>query len=170
MEAVLQTSMGCTVPLDNPPHPITRVVVIACLLHLIPTATFGYLEARPFTLAVSLLFRMITNKKGLYFNDLWKYASNQWTWVGGSTSTDKNGVYGTQGVASLFTYPGSRALSDGRFDSNGNFLLFGGVGQSGEDKMRLFTDSERILERHVGIYASSSTVNTHTNQQHSDKL
>lgn len=72
-------------------------------------------------------------------NDLWKYtpASNQWTWVGGSStgvlsrysSYGQPGVYGTLGVPAAENIPGGRYSSASWVDSQGNFWLFGGQGQ-----------------------------------------
>jgi hypothetical protein len=62
-------------------------------------------------------------------NDLWKYnpTNSQWTWVGGSSTIDADGVYGTQGVASSSNIPGARAQGVFWSDSSGNFWLMGGV-------------------------------------------
>ena len=63
-------------------------------------------------------------------NDLWKYSptTNQWTWVGGSTSTNVPGVYGTQGVGSSSNTPGARSGASSWTDNSGNLWLFGGGG------------------------------------------
>lgn len=65
-----------------------------------------------------------------YYCDLWKYsiASNNWTWVRGSSSPDQLGIYGTQGVSSASNNPGSRTNGAVWVDSNGNLYLFGGYG------------------------------------------
>lgn len=64
-------------------------------------------------------------------NDLWKYDPNAgtWTWIGGAKVGDTNGVYGTQGVASMSNVPGARVGATSWTDSAGNLWLFGGVGQ-----------------------------------------
>lgn len=65
------------------------------------------------------------------FNDLWKYSpvANEWTWVGGSSTTDASGVYGTQGVAAAANMPGARTLNNTVWtDASGNVWLFGGYG------------------------------------------
>jgi N-acetylneuraminic acid mutarotase len=43
-------------------------------------------------------------------NDLWQYdlATNNWTWLRGSSTINHFGVYGTQGVAHILNEPGSR--------------------------------------------------------------
>jgi hypothetical protein len=80
-------------------------------------------------------------------NDLWMYniASNQWTWVMGSTTANQTGVYGLQplvgppntttaaGTAGLTgatagIFPGSRWGASGWTDAGGDFWLFGGWG------------------------------------------
>jgi hypothetical protein len=63
-----------------------------------------------------------------YLNDLWKYASNEWTWVGGSNVANQPGTYGTQGTASMGNVPGSRVCSVGWTDATGTLWLFGGIG------------------------------------------
>jgi hypothetical protein len=64
-------------------------------------------------------------------NDLWKYspASNEWTWVGGSSNVTEKGVYGTQGVAAATNMPGARQARSATWtDAGGNLWLFGGYG------------------------------------------
>lgn len=72
-------------------------------------------------------------------NDLWKYspASNQWTWVGGSNTTDANGVYGMQGVAAGANMPGARYAGINWTDAGGNLWLFGGFLQPGPNATRV---------------------------------
>jgi N-acetylneuraminic acid mutarotase len=60
-------------------------------------------------------------------NDLWKYGSGQWTWMGGSERMDQYGTYGTQGVAAAGNIPGARWFATGATDAVGNFWLFGGI-------------------------------------------
>ncbi len=61
-------------------------------------------------------------------NDLWKYSSGQWTWMGGSSTGDQSGVYGTLGQPAATNVPGARNLAAAVADSSGNFWLFGGSG------------------------------------------
>jgi N-acetylneuraminic acid mutarotase len=61
-------------------------------------------------------------------NDLWKYSSGQWTWMGGSNTGDQSGIYGTQGQAAVTNVPGARSLATAVADSSGSFWLFGGGG------------------------------------------
>jgi hypothetical protein len=64
------------------------------------------------------------------FNDLWEYSpsSAEWTWVGGSSSADAKGLYGTQGAAAAANVPGARVTPAAWNDNNGNVWLFGGAG------------------------------------------
>ncbi|MFN7561460.1 MAG: kelch repeat-containing protein, partial [Prosthecobacter sp.] len=63
-------------------------------------------------------------------NDLWRYdpATNNWTWISGSTVISANGTYGTQGTAAPANTPGARQLSTSWIDASGNLWLFGGTG------------------------------------------
>jgi hypothetical protein len=63
-----------------------------------------------------------------FLNDLWKYDSGQWTWVGGPDIANQSGIYGTQGVASSSNVPGARNSEVRWLDSSGNLWLFGGGG------------------------------------------
>lgn len=59
-------------------------------------------------------------------NDLWKYSSGEWTWVGGSNVIDAQGSYGTQGVAAVSNWPPPRFNAVAWTDAAGSFWLFGG--------------------------------------------
>jgi N-acetylneuraminic acid mutarotase len=63
-------------------------------------------------------------------NDLWRYSpgSGQWTWIGGSSTVDAKGVYGTQGISASGNTPGARRLALSWIDSAGDLWLFGGGG------------------------------------------
>jgi N-acetylneuraminic acid mutarotase len=77
-----------------------------------------------------------TGKQG-FLNDLWEYSpsTQEWTWVGGSKTSNSTGSFGTQGVASASNVPSAREGEDsggvlpGWTDNDGNFWLFGGDGQ-----------------------------------------
>ena len=64
-----------------------------------------------------------------FLNDLWEFSpsTSQWTWMGGSSTVNQPGVYGTLGVASTSTIPESRSGAVSWTDSSGNFWLFGGL-------------------------------------------
>lgn len=76
---------------------------------------------------------MGTNGTNEYLNDLWEFnpSTKQWTWVGGSSTGNAQGIYGTLGSPSTSNVPGARG-SEGIpvtwVDSSGNFWLFGGSG------------------------------------------
>ncbi|MGA9426325.1 MAG: kelch repeat-containing protein, partial [Terracidiphilus sp.] len=63
-------------------------------------------------------------------NDLWEFnpSSNEWTWMGGSSTDDQAGLYGTLATPAAGNIPGSRSGASNWTDSNGNFWLFGGGG------------------------------------------
>lgn len=64
------------------------------------------------------------------WNDLWKYSSisGMWTWVGGESSANQAGIYGTKLIPSNNNIPGAREDSIGWVDLDGNLWLFGGSG------------------------------------------
>ena len=66
-------------------------------------------------------------------NDLWRYdpAISEWTWVSGSDLTYESGIYGTQGISEPSNVPGARRDAASWLDPQGNFWLFGGIGQDG---------------------------------------
>jgi N-acetylneuraminic acid mutarotase len=73
-------------------------------------------------------------------NDLWKYSGGQWTWVSGAKIVNQNGVYGTQGTASVSNVPGGRQASVSWTDASGNFWLFGGYNLSPSGQPNAFND------------------------------
>ena len=69
-----------------------------------------------------------------YFNDLWKYDGNNWTWVkGGGMYSDDLASYGTKSVPAKENVPGGRTGALGWKDNEGNFLIFGGYGNNHTD-------------------------------------
>jgi N-acetylneuraminic acid mutarotase len=52
--------------------------------------------------------------------------NNEWTWMGGSSTGDASGVYGTLGAASTTNVPGARAGAASWIDESSNLWLFGG--------------------------------------------
>jgi len=77
-----------------------------------------------------------------YLNDLWKFnlTSGQWTWMGGSSTGNQIGVYGTAGTASASNIPGSRTYAASWGDASGNFWLFGGDGYDGASQTGYLND------------------------------
>ncbi len=67
-------------------------------------------------------------------NDLWKFnpATNEWTWMGGSSLNTgghhigPTAVYGTKGVFAPENWPGGHSDAAGWVDKQGHFWLFGG--------------------------------------------
>jgi hypothetical protein len=75
-----------------------------------------------------------------YLNDLWKYSpgTGDWTWMGGSSTANKTGTYGTEGTAAAGNVPGARDAPTSWTDASGNFWLFGGFGYDSQgDQGRL---------------------------------
>ena len=72
-----------------------------------------------------------------YMNDLWKYdpATNQWTWMKGSSQPNQLGLYGTRGVAAVSNTPGARAGAVSWTDASGNLWLMGGYGNSAKNDL-----------------------------------
>jgi hypothetical protein len=64
----------------------------------------------------------------LPFQDLWKFSSGQWAWMGGPTLAGGNGSYGTLGVASASNHPGARFEPASWTDAAGNLWMLGGNG------------------------------------------
>src|SRR5208282_3311980 len=68
--------------------------------------------------------------KGDYgaLNDLWEFnpSTNQWAWMGGSSTDNQSGVYGTLGTPATGNVPGGREYAVSWTDDSGNFWLFGG--------------------------------------------
>ena len=63
-------------------------------------------------------------------NDLWRYvpSTNQWSWMGGSSTTLQPGVYGQLSTPAPGNVPGAREGAGAWVDNDGNFWLFGGNG------------------------------------------
>ncbi len=63
-------------------------------------------------------------------NDLWEFnpGVGQWTWVGGSTTVNAAGVYGTKGTPAAGNVPGAREVAASWVDASGNLWVFGGSG------------------------------------------
>lgn len=65
-------------------------------------------------------------------NDLWCYdlpITGQWTWVGGVSAIDPNGVYNLKGEASSTGVPSGRSYASAWCGTDGLFYLFGGSGK-----------------------------------------
>lgn len=65
-----------------------------------------------------------------YLNDLWEFkpSAATWTWVAGSNSVNRPGVYGTMGAPAAGNVPGGRFGAGSWTDAKGDGWLFGGRG------------------------------------------
>ena len=75
-------------------------------------------------------------------DDLWMYSRGAatWTWVGGSSTADVAGVYGTVRQTAATSVPGARYSASAWTDSSGNFWLFGGEGFDSNDSGGVLND------------------------------
>jgi len=74
------------------------------------------------------------NGSWVYLNDIWEFnpQTNEWIWMGGSSTVGGNGVqsgvYGMLGTPAAGNTPGGRKIAVSWTDSSGNLWLFGGYG------------------------------------------
>jgi N-acetylneuraminic acid mutarotase len=61
-------------------------------------------------------------------NDLWRYDSGQWTWVGGSDVQGAHGSNGSPGIASAGNQPGARSNAVAWVGAGGQLWMLGGIG------------------------------------------
>jgi hypothetical protein len=73
-------------------------------------------------------------------NDLWKYSSGQWTWMGGSNVNGAKAMYGTKGMAAAGNSPAARSNTVGWVDASGNVWIFGGIGTDAAGNSMYFND------------------------------
>ena len=75
-------------------------------------------------------------------NDLWFYdpATGHWAWMGGASTTNQPGVYGTQGTSSATNVPGAREEAVAWTDGSGGLWLHGGRGYDGNGELGLLND------------------------------
>ena len=79
------------------------------------------------------LFGGEDSNSGAFLNDVWEFSNGEWTWVAGS-STEQQGVYGTQGVAGAGNTPGGRSFPVVWQDVSGDVWIFGGFGLDSTDE------------------------------------
>jgi len=74
-----------------------------------------------------------------FLNDLWQYSpsTQEWTWMGGTSSVGQSGSYGTVGQPGQ---PGARSFSTAWSDAAGNLWLFGGYGYDGNGAQGFLND------------------------------
>ncbi len=94
-----------------------------------------------------------------YLNDLWRYNGTYWTWMSGNDTRNQPGVYGTKGVASPSSVPGSRHFATSCTDTSGNFWLFGGEGYDSTGSYGRLNDLWRYDGIHWTWIAGNDTVN-----------
>lgn len=70
----------------------------------------------------------LTGSNYRVFNELWKFnvSTQEWTWIGGSRSGNVSPTWGTQGLGTPYTNPGSRWYASLWKHSNDVIWLFGG--------------------------------------------
>lgn len=105
-------------------------------------------------------------------NDLWNFntATNQWTWMSGSSTGNQSGVYGTLGTPDVGNVPGNHWQASGWTDKSGNLWLFGGNGLIGGSYGGPLNDlwkftlqpsaaaATPVLSPAAGSYSSTQTV------------
>ena len=93
------------------------------------------------------------------FNDLWEFTGGQWVFVGGGTTQNASGVYGTKGVASSTNIPGARYWATSTVDSAGNLWLFGGYGNDSAGTLGYLNDLWKFDGTNWTWVAGSNTAN-----------
>jgi N-acetylneuraminic acid mutarotase len=85
------------------------------------------------------------NGSGL-LNDLWRYnpESSRWTWISGSSNTNRSGTYGVRGLPLPTNSPGARRDAVSWIDNAGNLWLFGGSGYANGGEAGLLNDLWRF--------------------------
>jgi N-acetylneuraminic acid mutarotase len=74
-----------------------------------------------------------TNGESGWLNDLWEFnpSTNEWAWMGGSSTAGQGGVYGTLGTPASGNIPAGRSDASTWTDDNGHLWLFGGLNGGG---------------------------------------
>jgi len=108
-----------------------------------------------------------------FLNDLWKYSSSKWTWINGSKSINRRGVYGTKDIAGADSMPGGRYGSVMWMDTKGNLWIYGGAGYDSRGSGGYLRDlwkfdgtnwtwvnGSNLVERHyAGVYGTKGQPN-----------
>ena len=91
---------------------------------------------------------------------------NEWTWMGGASTPNQKGIYGTVGVAEADAIPGARAYAAHWIDTDGNLWLLGGIGIDSTGNMNWLNDMWKYsngewtwmggsnLTRQAGVYGT----------------
>jgi hypothetical protein len=92
--------------------------------------TFGYLVEVALTMVIHnsnlQIEKLISDFS--FFNDLWQFNGQEWTWVSGANQPNQEGVYGEKGVPDSNNVPGGREGALSWMDNSGNIWIFGGYG------------------------------------------
>jgi hypothetical protein len=97
-----------------------------------------------------------------YLNDLWRYipATNEWTWMSGSSNLNEIGIYGFITVPDASNKPGGRCAYTRWSDCNsGDFWLFGGFGPDANGNSGPLNDMWRYnLSNDVWTWMNGSNI------------
>ena len=96
-------------------------------------------------------------------NDLWKFSSGQWTWMGGSNVGNQAGIYGTLGVPSTNNLPGGRYKAVTWTDPSGSVWLLGGTGCDSAGSVGSLNDLWKYSQGQWTWMSGSNTVGQHGN-------
>jgi N-acetylneuraminic acid mutarotase len=99
-------------------------------------------------------------------NDLWEFnpSTNEWAWMGGSStvgsfgSGGRSGVYGTLGTPAAGNVPGGRVSATSRTDSSGHLWLFGGQGFDADHVMSFLNDLWEYQPSTANATATTTTL------------
>jgi uncharacterized protein (TIGR03437 family) len=75
-----------------------------------------------------------------YLDDMWEYSAGAWTWMGGPSAGNQQGVYGTLGTPGGGNVPGGRGQAVTWIDAAGALWLFGGLGYDSAGKFGVLND------------------------------
>ena len=94
-----------------------------------------------------------------FHNDLWKYGTEQWSWVSGSNAVNQKGSYGTQATVLTSNAPGGRSNAICWSDATGNLWMFGGFGYDSTGTYGLLNDLWKYNSSGWTWTGGSNTVN-----------
>src|SRR6188508_202561 len=70
--------------------------------------------------------------------------TGEWTWMSGDTVSQKEGVYGTQGVPSTLNHPPTLYEGCEWTDNSGNFWYYGGIHSDSTSMISTYGDMWRF--------------------------
>lgn len=96
------------------------------------------------------------------FNDVWKYTipTGQWTWIGGSNSSNQTGSYGTLGSSSPNNVIGSRFGTISWTDADKTWI-FGGIGYASSGNYHMLNDLWALDDISIGTGLSDTKQPSH---------